>query len=95
LTDLMEKILLPAGFLAIIIISLLIDKRIAKHLSPLVGSYTYLFVAAVSLYYFFDAVVHSPNPIGNIYSYFWMTLFLLEVYLFLWKRRRKRLKSGQ
>jgi len=88
-----QILLLLFGLAAIIILSMIIARRIAKQLSPQTGRYTYAAIALISLYYLGDVVLHPGNLLGNIFFYFWLIAFVCQVLLFVGSFGRTRGRS--
>ena len=73
------------GFLSIIIISMILAHKIGTYFTAAKGSFAFLFVAVIAMYYLIDVVIHSPDPLSNVYFYFWCLCVITEVLLFLRK----------
>ena len=81
-----EYILLAAGFVVLILLSVIIERKVSKQLSPKIGSCTYIVVTIICIYYAVDVSLSSSNLLTDIYFYFWTILVFVELLLYRFKR---------
>jgi hypothetical protein len=81
-----EYILLGVGFVLLIALSIIIERKVTKQLSQNIGRCTYIAVAIISIYYIFDVIYSAKSIFTDIYFYFWTALTAVEILLFRLKK---------
>ena len=78
-----EKLLLLAGFITIVLLTFVIEKRVCKQLDAKISVFTYVVVGLVCSYYLFDVIFHVELFYQDIYFYFWLAILIVQIIIFL------------
>jgi hypothetical protein len=80
---------LTIGFIVIQIISIMLARKVKKHLNERAASYVYLFVAIAAACYLFDVLLHTPHLFTDAFFYFWLSIVLTQLAFFISAKRKK------
>ena len=77
-----DLLLLVIGFIAIIVLTRSIAKKISKYFSEKVSVFTYILVCLLGIYYLVDAILHSDHVFNSMYFYFWSMVIVIQAVFF-------------
>lgn len=80
-------IVLSLGFIAVLLISRMLARRVEKHLGSRLGAVVHLPVAVVGAYYWIDVMLHRPSLFDDPFFYFWFFIIISQTALYCTKRR--------
>lgn len=80
-------IVLILGFIAVLLISLILARRVNKHAGGRYGALVHLLVAVVGVYYWADVMMHRRSLFTDPYFFFWLFIIISQTVLYLTKRR--------
>lgn len=87
-------ILLVAALFILVGLTLVLDRRIARHLGKRQSGWIFLFVAVIALYYLLDALLTTGLRMHNPFILFWLAVLLIEALSFV-RSRCVRAKKRQ
>lgn len=83
------------GFIFVNIISLLIAKKIKKHLSPQFVPFLFLVVVCCAGVYLITTFIHSTVPFRDIYVYLWAAIILTQIAFFIFSLFMQKKRKGE